>query len=291
MLAPDRLRAVRPFFLAFVWIARAALAGLELDASPTEVKPGDVVLVTARQAPAEPSGSIGGRALKFYRARRGTYRAIAPLPLEEPLGNLEIKISAADANKPEGNETVVKAISVVEPGFPSRELSVDNKFLEPPPSVKKRIAADAAAIASAFDQPFSRPIFSGDFTWPRTSEITAHFGDRRVFNGKTESQHYGIDLEGKVGDPVAATNSGVVVLARDCYSSGKTILIHHGAGVFSAYFHLTAMAVRKGQRVKRGQRIGLVGKSGRVTGPHLHFGIKVAGLYVNPESVLHLRFD
>jgi murein DD-endopeptidase MepM/ murein hydrolase activator NlpD len=112
-----------------------------------------------------------------------------------------------------------------------------------------------------------------------------------MFNGKKQSQHYGTDLAGAVGAPVEATNDGLVVLARDCFASGKSIAVAHGGGLFSVYFHLSAIDVRPGDRVRRGQAIGKVGQTGRVTGPHLHFGMKVGDLYVDPESVYRLALS
>ncbi len=102
--------------------------------------------------------------------------------------------------------------------------------------------------------------------------------------------HYGLDLDGQVGDPITAANDGTVVLVRDCYTTGNTTLISHGGGVFTGYFHQSAFKVKRGAKVKRGELIGLVGKTGRVTGPHLHFLARVDGLSVNPEALLALPF-
>ena len=124
-----------------------------------------------------------------------------------------------------------------------------------------------------------------------TEGLWQRFGDKRVFNGKMQSQHYGVDLDGAVGAPIIAAQDGEVVLVRHCYTSGRTVLLYHGAGVYSAYFHMSRTRVRAGQRVRRGQRIGDVGKTGRVTGPHLHFSMRVDGLYVDPASVLALDLD
>ncbi len=111
-----------------------------------------------------------------------------------------------------------------------------------------------------------------------------------MFNGKKQSQHYGTDLAGAVGEPVLAAHDGVVALVRDCFASGKSIAIAHGAGLFSVYFHLSGFTVQSGDRVVRGQQIGKVGATGRVTGPHLHFGVKVVETYVDPDSVYRLAF-
>ena len=102
------------------------------------------------------------------------------------------------------------------------------------------------------------------------------------------SQHYGLDLAGRVGAPIAAANAGRVVLVRDCWASGRTVVLWHGAGLYTTYFHLSRTLVPEGAHVARGQRIGLVGKTGRVSGPHLHWGVKVGDLYVDPRSVLGL---
>jgi len=176
------------------------------------------------------------------------------------------------------------------PAFAHHELEVERRFVEPPaPEVEHRIEQDREAFARAFSQSAAPPLFTRPFALPRRARITARFGEERTLNGGAgRSQHYGTDLAGKVGDPVAAANDGRVVLVRDCWASGLTIILWHGAGVYSTYFHLSRARVREGERVRRGQRLGLVGRSGRVTGPHLHWGVKVGDLYVDPESVLRL---
>jgi len=182
-------------------------------------------------------------------------------------------------------------IEIVDPHFPRRELKVAKQYIEPSAAAKKQMADDAEAVKNAYHQPFGHPLFHENFAWPRATEITSHFGDLRLYNGKKQSQHYGTDLEGRTGDPILAANDGTVVLARACYASGNTVLVYHGVGLFTAYFHMTVMEVKAGDKVKRSQRIGQVGKTGRVTGPHLHFGVKLQGNYVNPESLLELDFE
>ena len=103
---------------------------------------------------------------------------------------------------------------------------------------------DQAAFREAFARPFEPPLFAGPFGPPRDARVTGQYGERRIFNGKKQSQHYGTDLAGAVGDPVLATNDGVVVLVRDCFASGKSVAIAHGGGLFSVYFHLSDFDVR-----------------------------------------------
>jgi len=132
--------------------------------------------------------------------------------------------------------------------------------------------------------------FGENFAWPRQGRVTAPYGDLRTFNGKKQSQHFGTDVDGAVGTPIYAANAGTVVMRRDNYASGNTVLVYHGAGLYTAYFHLSAFEVKEGQRVERGQLLGKVGNTGRVTGPHLHWGVKVDDLWVDGETLLKLDF-
>ncbi|HXI20382.1 MAG TPA: M23 family metallopeptidase, partial [Gemmatimonadales bacterium] len=121
--------------------------------------------------------------------------------------------------------------------------------------------------------------------------ITSPFGTAREFNGTVLSRHLGTDFEGRVGDPVRAANRGRVALVADFYLAGRAVYLIHGDGLVSAYFHLSRALVRPGQIVGRGQLIGEVGRSGRVTGPHLHWVMRYGAVTVDPESVLDLLGD
>jgi murein DD-endopeptidase MepM/ murein hydrolase activator NlpD len=276
------------------------------------VRPGDALLVTVdgvpsslagstsgtvvRDAGRDPSGRAGAtsgtepepgsepRRLRFYTTPTGA-QAITSLPVELEPGTLRVEVRVPGRADP-----LTATVEVVDPGFPEAKLSVAPKFIAPSAAQKKRMEEDQAAFREAFGRPFEPPVFSGPFVRPRDAALTGPFGERRTFNGKKQSQHYGTDLAGALGDPVRASNDGVVVLVRDCFASGKSVAIAHGGGLFSVYFHLSAFDVRHGDRVERGQVIGRVGATGRATGPHLHFGIKADGLYVDPDSVYRLAF-
>jgi murein DD-endopeptidase MepM/ murein hydrolase activator NlpD len=177
----------------------------------------------------------------------------------------------------------------VDPGWQERTLRVAPEFTAPrQPELEARVQADRAAFALAYAHPPTPPLFSKPFDWPRAAKVTARFGERRTYNGETASQHYGTDLAGPVGAAVRAANAGEVVLVRDAWASGLSVVLFHGANLYTAYFHLSAAAVEPGERVARGQVIGRLGGSGRSTGPHLHWGAKVGDLYVDPESLLRL---
>jgi murein DD-endopeptidase MepM/ murein hydrolase activator NlpD len=280
------------------WPARPADPGPApapmVRVSPVRARPGDALLVTLDNVPPSSAASTSGtvvlgtapaRHLRFFPTPTGA-QAVAALPVELEPGTVTVEVRI-----PGRPDALVATLQVVDPAFPESQLSVEPKFIAPSPAQKKRMEEDQAAFREAFARPFEPPLFTGAFGRPRDSAVTGQFGERRVFNGKKQSQHYGTDLAGAVGDPVLATNDGVVVLARDCFASGKSIAIAHGGGLFSVYFHLSGFDVRPGDRVRRGQPVGKIGATGRVTGPHLHFGIKVVDLYVDPDSVYRLAFS
>lgn len=249
--------------------------------APPRAHPGDAVLITVREAGDPPQGALLGRTLRFFDAGGGTWQAVAPLPTEAPAGPAAIRLSVAGAALP-------AALEILPAAFRSTTLDIPPRFLEPPAWARKQMARDQEALGRAYAQPFGPPGFEGPFALPADHERSGRFGDLRVYNGTTAGAHYGLDLAGPAGAPVAASNDGVVVLARDCYMSGRTVLLWHGAGIYTAYLHLSKMEVRPGATVRRGQRIGRIGSTGRSTGPHLHWGAKVDGLWVDPESLTRL---
>jgi murein DD-endopeptidase MepM/ murein hydrolase activator NlpD len=289
-LAPclPRLSSPLPFALALGLVAFGAQAQPSLSVQPGTAKPGDPILVTVRGVEGLPSGTVAGKPLRFFEAS-GAWLAITGLPVEQAVGTVDVKV--AGPRTAEGKPVeLVGALDVVESGYPERELRVAGKYVKPPQSVKARMAEDRAAFAAAFSQSFAAPLFRNNFAWPRQDRITAPYGDRRSFNGKLQSQHFGMDIDGNTGDPIYAANDGAVVMTRDCYSSGGTVILHHGGGIYTTYFHMSRMDVKPGTKVKQGQKLGLVGKTGRVTGPHLHWGVKADGLWVDGLSLLKLDF-
>lgn len=258
----------------------AASLAASLEVRPQAPKPGDAVLLTVTGAEAEPSAAIADRPVRFWRAGAG-WRGVAGLPVEAGVGPLAVRARAGAAD-------LEATLQVVDPAFPSRELTVPPKFVEPPPAVRARIRADQAAFNAAFARPFAPPRFEGPFAWPLLAETTGRYGDRRTFNGKQQSQHYGLDLDAAPGTPVLAANGGQVVMVRDNYYAGLTVLVWHGADLYTAYFHLSRADVKEGQEMAPAAPIGLSGSSGRATGPHLHWGVKVGGRWVDPASVLRL---
>jgi murein DD-endopeptidase MepM/ murein hydrolase activator NlpD len=290
-LAPflPRSSSLLPFtLLALGLVAFGAEAQPTLSVQPGTAKPGDPILVTVRGVEGQPSGTVAGRTLHFFQAA-DAWQALTGLPVEQAVGRVDVKVVGPH---PRAGAPVELAgtLDVVEPGFPERQLKVAGKYIKPPESVKAQMAEDRASFAAAFSQPFGPLRFERNFAWPRPDHITAPFGDRRSFNGKLQSQHFGMDIDGETGDPIYAANDGEVVMTRECYASGNTVIISHGGGLYTTYFHMSHFDVKPGDKVKQGQKLGLVGKTGRVTGPHLHWGVKVDGLWVDGLTLLKLDF-
>jgi murein DD-endopeptidase MepM/ murein hydrolase activator NlpD len=268
-----------------VVVAALQLASVHLQ--PGVARPGDAVLVTVLGVTRPPSGTLGPQTLDFLPVADG-FQALVALSVEASVGPRALTVDLV----PEGGveTTVSGTLDIVEPGWPRRELKVAKRFTSPSKAEQLRSARDQKAFSEAFDVELEPWLFSDDFGWPRPPDVTAPFGDLRLINGKKKSQHFGMDLDGDTGDDIVAANAGEVVLVRDCFASGNTVLVHHGGRLFTAYFHLSKFDVKEGERVKPGQRLGRVGKTGRVTGPHLHFGVKLDGRWVDPASLLRLRF-
>jgi murein DD-endopeptidase MepM/ murein hydrolase activator NlpD len=266
--------------LLLALLAAAATA----EVRPARVHPGDVVLITVSEATGAPSGALLGKPLRFWAAGPGRWQALGALAVEAKAGRQEVALLADGAR-------VRATFEVQKPVFRSTRLSVPERFLEPPASVRPRIDADNVALRQAYAQPFSPPRYQGAMRRPRHGEVTGRYGDQRTYNGKVAGAHYGLDLDGAAGAPIEAAAAGQVVLARDCYMSGLTTVVWHGAGLYSVYLHQSKVEVQPGDEVAQGQRIGQVGSTGRSTGPHLHWGVKLDSLWVNPDSLVALALD
>lgn len=254
---------------------------------PGVARPGEAVLVTVLGVTEVPKGTLGPQTLEFLPIADG-FQALVALSVEATIGPRALSVELVPTDG--AATTIIGSLEVIEANWPKRELKVAKKFTSPSKAEQARSAKDQKAFTEAFDVELEPWLFSEDFHWPRPPEVTAPFGDLRLINGKKNSQHFGMDLDGNTGDPISAANAGEVVMVRDCFASGNTVLVHHGGKLFTAYFHLSKFEVAEGDLVKQGQLLGKVGKTGRVTGPHLHFGVKIDGRWVDPQSVLDLRF-
>jgi murein DD-endopeptidase MepM/ murein hydrolase activator NlpD len=181
---------------------------------------------------------------------------------------------------------VTRDLLVAKAQFRSQTLRVDPRFVQPPADALPRIdkeRARIAAIAHAVDR--ERP-WQAPFGKPLATVVTEPYGVRRTFNGELASQHRGVDLKGAMGAEIAAPGAGRVVLADNLYYTGNTVIIDHGCGVQSLLAHMSRIDVKEGQIVERGEIVGEVGATGRVTGPHLHWSAWVGGVSIDPLALI-----
>lgn len=220
---------------------------------------------------------------------RTSFFTLIGIGLDAEPGNHDLTIAVS---LPGGSEKVFSTKIAISDGmFRHRRINVDRKFITPSPEDQKRIEKETALTRYIYGKSESRWLGMGNFILPVKGKLIKNFGDRRVFNDDRRSRHRGMDIRSPSGRIVRAVNSGRIVLARDLYFAGQTIIIDHGIGLFSLYCHLSALSVQEGSLVKKGDKIGRVGSTGRVTGPHLHWGMRLSDAYVNPLSFLRLSFD
>jgi murein DD-endopeptidase MepM/ murein hydrolase activator NlpD len=186
-------------------------------------------------------------------------------------------------------DTQVVFFRVSRSSYPSETLTVPPAYARPDSAASARIQSEIERSRKISHASQQRPRqWRGPFVLPRPSRITSRFGTARVYNGEVQSRHLGTDFAGAIGAPVRAAGRGVVALVADFYLAGRAVYIDHGAGLVTAYFHLSRADVRQGQLVAAGQQIGAVGRSGRVTGPHLHWVARYGEISVDPMSLLRL---
>jgi murein DD-endopeptidase MepM/ murein hydrolase activator NlpD len=172
--------------------------------------------------------------------------------------------------------------------FRTRRLKVDEGFVTPPPSAAERIAADSRLLSATWRTSAPTRLWTAPFARPVAEPSNSAFGTRSIFNGKPRNAHGGADFLSPAGTPIHAPNAGTIVIARDLYYSGNTVVIDHGLGVYSMLAHLSAFDVHEGDVVTGGRVVGRVGATGRVTGPHLHWAMRINDARVDPLSVLAL---
>ncbi len=264
-------------------------ATLKVEASPARPKQGDIVFVTVRASGPVTSATLsdGKREIGLEAEGDGrTFRGLLGIDFESAVGPRTLEVEARDAAG--GTVRASRTLGVVSGKFPTQKLKVAPAYVEPPASELDRIAGDREEVARVWAAPDTRRLFAGPFRVPVDSDARGSFGVRRVFNGKPRSSHDGVDLPSPQGAPVVAPAPATVALASELYFSGGTVILDHGGGLFTTYFHLSAIDVKVGDTVASGQRVGAVGATGRATGPHLHWGARLHRARVNPLDLLKL---
>jgi murein DD-endopeptidase MepM/ murein hydrolase activator NlpD len=235
-----------------------------------------------------PLTAVGGDAavepLHFERRDRG-FVALFGVPLE---GDDTVAVTLL-LSRGDRVDTSVARLIVRQPDYPRERITVPPRMVEPDSATAARIESEGLRAREVSRSSHDTPhLWSLPLTLPRPGRITSPYGGAREYNGKVTSRHTGTDFAGAVGTPVVAPTRGVVALVADFYLAGRAIYLDHGAGLVTGYFHLSRTDVVAGDTVRAGQRIGAVGRSGRVTGPHLHWIMRYGMISLDPMSLVEL---
>lgn len=222
--------------------------------------------------------------LPFYALAPGLFAAIIGVDLEAKPGVSKITITATnDAGRQRRAETIVQTLSKA---FRQESFTVASSFDQLSPEALELIRSERADFALAFSTPAAERFWEAPFIRPVPQESSSSFGYRRIINGKPRAPHTGADLRAPIGTEVLAANHGRVVLTGDYFFAGKSVVLDHGGGLYTMYFHLSELKVDAGAMVRRGDVLALSGMSGRVTGPHLHWAARVGTARVDPMELI-----
>ena len=249
------------------------------------MQPGEVVRVDVTCS----CGRVAPRALAFDRdvplalsADGMRWQGLIGINIDVAPGVYPLVVSAPHLQPPPARESSLR----VEPKqFRTRTLRVAPEYVDPPSAVVDRILREASQLNGIY-RTAAPPESIQPFVLPLKTQPTPNFGSRSVFNGQPRSPHSGIDFASPTGTAVTAPAAGTVVLAGDLYFTGNTVVIDHGAGLYSIFAHFSAITVGEGDVVDRGAGLGRVGATGRVTGPHLHWSVRLNETRVDPLSLL-----
>jgi murein DD-endopeptidase MepM/ murein hydrolase activator NlpD len=265
-LAADRSQAQRP---------------REISVTPSMLRPGDVARVDVSGVDGEEiSGTVLGQALVFhYDEQEQKWRALVGIDLDTTPGTYHLRLDTDAAPADAGT------IRVVPRTFRVRRLTVPGGFVNPPPETLAQIARDSALLADVYARGTPR-VWSGPFMLPVDRRASSNFGTRSYYNGEARSPHAGVDFAAASGTPVRAANYGRVVVSGPMYFTGNTIVVDYGDRLFSIFAHLSELRANVGDTVEPTTVVGLVGATGRVTGPHLHWSVRLNGARVDPLSLV-----
>jgi murein DD-endopeptidase MepM/ murein hydrolase activator NlpD len=268
--------------------------GVELRVSAATPAQGTLLIAEVRSAItlSAIAGKWTDRDISFWQATgasvpKGTnvWRALVGVDLEQAAGDFKFTVTGKSSD---GAAVRCDAGIAVRTGkFPTERLKVAPNFVEPNPEQAAKAAEDQKKLREIYGTVTPEKLWTGAFRIPLDGVKTGgNFGKRRVLNGKSNSPHSGVDLPSPTGTPVHAAQSGRVVLAEELYFAGNTVVIDHGLGVYTLYGHFSEIDAKPGDEVKVGDVIGKVGATGRVTGPHLHWGLDVDRARVNAMEIV-----
>lgn len=257
---------------------------------PAKPRNGDVAWVHVKNVSesATVEGSVDGRPLTFF-PYGGGHAAVFGIDIDAKPGSYAWRVGVVE--KEREPQTAYGALKIQRREFSVERLTLPKGMVDLDPETERRANDESKRLATVYRTITPERLWRGKFTKPVgvAGEGTG-FGARRVINGQPRSPHSGADYSAPTGTPVVAANGGRVALVGDFFFPGRLVVLDHGQGLYTLYFHLDTIAVAETQRVERGQPVGTVGATGRATGPHLHFGALMRSARVDPATLLGLVF-
>jgi len=255
--------------------------------TPASPQPGAVLLLQVTGAPPDLRVEWDGRPLPVFPSASG-WTALVGLDLDVRPGPIAWRVTRPSGAK-NGGALAAGAVTVRARTFPTQPLTLPKGMVDLDAPTLARVEAERAELKAALGDGTPERLWRGPFRVPLDGgQPTGGFGLRRVINGQPRSPHTGYDWAAPVGTPVLAVNAGRVALVADHFFAGRNVVLDHGLGLFTLYYHLSETRVAVSEAVATGQVIGAVGATGRVTGAHLHFGALLGGARVDPEALLAL---
>ncbi len=254
----------------------------EIILQPAKPGPGDIVIVTVKGAAGPVEGKFGDKKI-YFNPSKDSLKAVFGVDLYTEPGACKLDISA--------NGTVIsRTVTIAKKKYPVQKLTLPKDMVELSPENEARVEQEQKKISAIWPNETGR-VWDGNFMNPREGEIVTRFGMRRIINGMPKNSHSGVDVAAEEGEKVHAPNDAVVVLVDNEFYSGNSVFLNHGQGIYTMFFHLSKVLVVEGQHVKKGEPIALVGSTGRSTGAHLHWGVRMQGARVDPLELIHLKLD
>ncbi len=253
-------------------------------------KQGEVLVVTVpvQEKPVRVVGHLMNREIIFFPVDENEYAGLLGLDMQDKPGQHELTIRVEYPDRKERHRVTVL---VMKADFKVQRLTLPKNMVDLDRQTLARVKKESQALRQAFERILPEPLWSSGFIEPVQGRVSGRFGSRRVINGQSRRPHSGEDIAAPDGTPVKAMSSGLVRLTMDHFFTGKGVVLDHGLGLFSMYFHLSEVDVTQGQMVEKGQPIGKVGATGRATGPHLHWGVRLNGSRIDPYSLLNVSVN
>ena len=255
----------------------------EIALSPKKAGPGDILLITVKNEDGPVEGTFNGKKI-FFNPSKNSYKAVVGIDLNAEPGRYTLELTI-------NGRTTSRGVTIVKKKYPLQRLKLPEDKVTLSPENEARAEREQKEMAAIWPVESVRD-WNGNFSDPLPGkEITTFFGMRRIINNIPKNPHTGVDLSAEEGEPVRAPNDGVAVLVEEQFFSGNSVVLDHGQGIHTMFFHLSKVNVHPGQAVRKGDIIGFVGSTGRVTGACLHWGVRVQGARVDPLELIHLNLE